>query len=66
VQTNSPELSLLKFLLLAYTITATSWSPPWILHLSFTMAFLGLYTFFTAWLFCSKMFSEELKVESQL
>jgi len=47
---NSPELSLLKFLLLAYH-HSHSWLPPWISHLFFTICLLGATYFFTAGLF---------------
>ena len=43
---NTPELSLLKLL----SITAISWSPPWISHL-FHPGLLGPHPFFTAWVF---------------
>jgi len=45
---NSPELSLLNFLPLAYH-QAISWSPPWVSHLFFTMAFLRVAQFFYTW-----------------
>jgi len=45
---NSPELSLLKFLLLAYH-HSHSWPPPWISHLFFKVAFLGAAHFFYSW-----------------
>jgi len=45
--TNSPELSLLKFLLLTYHhSTAISWPPPWISHL---FSQWRLHTFFNSW-----------------
>jgi len=46
--TNSAELVLLKFLLLAYH-HSHSWPPLWISHLFFTMAFLGAAHFFCSW-----------------
>jgi len=48
--TNSPELSLLKFLPLA-SITAISWPPLWISLLFSQQHSWGLHTFFTAGLF---------------
>ena len=45
---NSPELSLLKFL---PTISVISWLPPSISHLFSPWLFRGPHSFFTAWLF---------------
>ena len=47
---NSPELSLLKFLLLAYH-HSHSWPLTWISHLFSQWPSWGPYIFFTAWLF---------------